>query len=338
MQPAVHTYPVVTFLLAGAFLLSIAVGAVFIPPAAMLPSLFGSSLSPEDADTYATILFRIRLPHSILIMLTGAALSGSGAAYQGLFRNSLADPYLIGVASGAGLGAVLAMTLNWPNDLLGFFTIPIAAFLGSSLTVLLVYQLARVGKTVPASTLILAGVAVSSFASALTSFIMLRSSSEVYRSLAWLMGSGTMSGWNPVIGVLPYILFGLGVLLTSGHALNTLQFGDDQAHSLGVNVERTKLWLILAASLTTAAAVSFSGIIGFVGLIVPHVVRILWGADYRHILPLSILCGAGVLLLADTLARVVMAPQVLPVGIITALAGAPFFLWLLKSVRDQVFG
>jgi iron complex transport system permease protein len=147
-----------------------------------------------------------------------------------------------------------------------------------------------------------------------------------------------MGGWDPVLAALPYILIGLGVLLASGHALNVLQFGDEQAHNLGLHVERTKLILILAASLSTAAAVSFSGVIGFIGLIVPHVIRILWGADYRRTIPLSILGGASMLLAADALARTVLAPQVLPVGIITALAGAPFFLWLLRGMRNQVFG
>jgi iron complex transport system permease protein len=205
-------------------------------------------------------------------------------------------------------------------------------------TVFLVYYLARVGKTVPATTMILAGVAVSSFATSLTSFLMLRSSGELHRAVSWLMGGGTMGGWDPVLASLPYILLGLGILLASGHALNVLQFGDEQAHNLGLHVERTKLILILAASLATAAAVSFSGVIGFVGLIVPHVVRILWGADYRRMIPLSIIGGASMLLAADALARTILAPQVLPVGIITALAGAPFFLWLLRSVRNQAFG
>jgi iron complex transport system permease protein len=331
-------YLFVALLLAGTFTLSVAVGSVFIPPAEVLSMLLGNADEVPNAALYSAILFKVRLPHTILILLTGAALSGSGAAYQGLFRNPLADPYLIGVASGAGLGAVFAMSANWPDSLLGFYAIPVAAFLGSTLTVFLVYQLSRVGKTVPATTMILAGVAISSFASALTSFLMLRSTTELRRALSWLMGGGTMGGWDPVMAIFPYIALGLGVLIISGHMLNVLQFGDEQAHSLGLHVERTKLWLILAASLATAAAVSFSGIIGFIGLIVPHVVRLLWGADYRHAIPLSILGGASILLAADTLARVVLAPQVLPVGIITALAGAPFFLWLLKNARNQAFG
>jgi iron complex transport system permease protein len=293
----------------------------------------------EIPAAFETIVMAIRLPHAILIALTGAALAGSGAAYQGLFRNPLADPYLIGVASGAGLGAVLAMVMRsstGPTSI-GLFTIPIGAFLGAILTVAIVYFLARSGKTLPTTTLILAGVAVGSFASALTSFLMLRSEGNIQRALAWLLGGSTLTGWNPVLVSLPYLGLGLGILIASGHILNVLQFGDEQAQQLGLPVERVKFVLILAASLTTAVAVSFSGIIGFIGLIVPHIVRILWSSDYRHLIPLSILGGATVLLLADMLARTIMTPQELPLGIITALAGAPFFLWVLRRAKNQAF-
>jgi iron complex transport system permease protein len=272
-----------------------------------------------------------------LIALTGAALAGSGAAYQGVFRNPLADPYLIGVASGAGLGAIAAMAIRWPQALLGLYAIPVAAFIGAILTVILVYSIARVGRSLPTTTLILAGVAVSSFATSLTSFLMLRSSSELRRAIAWLLGGSIMSGWGPVIAILPYLAIGLGALLLSGHALNVLQFGEDQAQQLGLPAEQVKALLLLAASLTTAAAVAFSGVIGFVGLIVPHIVRILWGSDYKRLIPLSILGGSTLLLLADLLARVVLAPQVLPVGIVTALAGAPFFLWVLQRAKKQTY-
>jgi iron complex transport system permease protein len=252
-----------------------------------------------------------------------------------LFRNPLADPYLIGVASGAGLGAVLAMALPLSAQLLGLYTVPVAAFIGALLTVAVVYLLARRGSYVPTTSLILAGVAVGAFATALTSFMMLRSEGELRRAIAWLLGGATFSGWEPVLAVLPYIAISLAALSLSGHALNVLQFGDEQAQQLGLPVERAKLFLILAASLAAAAAVSFSGIIGFVGLIVPHLVRLLWGGDYRRLIPLSILSGATLLLFADLIARVWMAPEVLPVGIVTALAGAPFFLWVLKRSTNR---
>jgi iron complex transport system permease protein len=334
-------------LLALALLLSIAIGTVVIPLpdlAHLLLNRLSSGMfalpSGEGTQVYETILFQIRLPHSALIALTGAALAGSGAAYQGLFRNPLADPYLIGTASGAGLGAVIAMTFiplsaNFP----GIYTIPAAAFSGALVTVALVYILARTGRFLPTATLILAGVAVGSFASALTSFLMLRSEGELRRALAWLLGGSISSGWTPVLAALPYILLSLVILAFSGHALNVLQFGDEQARQLGLPVERAKVVLIGAATLGTAAAVSFSGVIGFIGLIVPHLARLLWGPDFRRIVPLSIIGGASALLLADLLARLVLSPEQLPVGVVTALAGGPFFIWVLRHApkRNQVF-
>jgi len=319
-------------------ILSVAIGPVWIPPGTVLSLLaerLAGQLPAQASEVFATILFEIRLPHALLIVLTGAALAGSGAGYQGLFRNPLADPYLIGVASGAGLGAVIAMSIRWPADLLGLYVIPAAAFVGALATVLVVYSLARYGKSLPTTTLILAGVAISSFATSLTSFLMLRSNEELRRATGWLLGGSLMSGWQPVLAVLPYVLIGLAVLAASGHALNVLQFGEEQASQMGLPAERVKLVLVLAASLTAASAVAFSGIIGFIGLIVPHLVRLLWGADYRRLIPLSILSGGTALLIADLLARVVLPPQVLPVGIVTALAGAPFFLWVLRRAKNQ---
>jgi len=328
-------------LLLAALILSVGVGPVFIPPGSalriLLDGLPGVILTPDWPDTFAAILYKVRLPHTALVMLTGAALGGSGAAYQGVFRNPLADPYLIGVASGAGLGAVTAMAVSWPASLLGMYAIPVAAFAGAVATVGLVYTMARVGSTLPTTTLILAGVAVSSFASSLSSLLMLRSNEEIRRALGWLLGGSLLGGWEPVWAVLPYILVGLGLLTASGHALNVLQFGEDQAQQLGLPAERVKLFILLAASLTTAAAVAFSGVIGFIGLITPHIARMVWGHDYRLLTPLSILGGASMLLLADVLARLVMAPEVLPVGIVTALAGAPFFLWVLRRSKNQAF-
>ncbi len=330
-----------SLLLLGALLLSVAVGSVFIPPAdlwAIFTSALGGSPLPAGIpQSFAAILFSLRLPRTILIALSGAALSGSGAAFQGLFRNPLADPYLVGVASGAGLGAVIAMSVRWPYTTLGLFATPAAAFTGGVLTVLIVYELARVRRTVPATNLILAGVAVSSFATAASSFLMINATGDLRRALVWLLGGSTLSGWDPVLALLPYVALGLGLLLTTGHALNVLQFGDEQAQQLGLPVERTRLLVIGAATLTTAAAVAFSGIIGFVGLVVPHILRLVGGGDYRRLLPLSILCGASFLLIADVLARVVMAPQELPVGIVTALAGAPFFLWILRRAKALNF-
>jgi iron complex transport system permease protein len=297
--------------------------------------LWQALIGITGSETFRTILWNIRMPRTALIALSGAALAGSGAAYQGLFRNPLADPYLIGVASGAGLGAVLAMSINWPYTALGLMAVPAAAFVASLLTVFLVYSFARVGASVPTTNLILAGVAVSSFATSLTSFLMLRSTGELRRAMSWLLGGVSLTSWGAIWTLVPYLAIGLTTLILSGHALNLLQFGDDQASQLGLDVRRAKTVIIVAASLVTAAAVSFAGIIGFIGLVVPHVIRLWWGVDYRRIIPLSILGGASALLLADVLARIVIAPQELPVGIVTALAGAPFFLWILRRAKRQ---
>ncbi|HEY6072735.1 MAG TPA: iron ABC transporter permease, partial [Anaerolineales bacterium] len=217
----------------------------------------------------------------------------------------------------------------------GLLAIPMASFLGALLTVFVVYSLARVGHTIPTTNLILAGVAFSSFATSLTSFLMLRSTGEVRRALGWLLGGVSQSGWTAILAILPYLLIGLGILLFSGHALNLLQFGDEQAQQLGLDVTRTKTVLLVASSLAAAAAVAFSGIIGFIGLVVPHIVRLWNGPDHRQLVPLSILVGAAALLASDVLARVLLAPQEIPVGIITALAGAPFFLWVLRRSKNQ---
>ncbi len=326
-------------LLLAALVLNAALGAVDIPPG-LLVRLAGHRLLGFPREVAApgymvTILFDLRLPHTALMALTGMALGVSGAAYQGLFRNPLAGPYLIGVASGAGLGAVVALSLFWPTHWLGMYTVPAAAFVGALLTVMLVYTLARVDGYLPPQTLILAGVALSALASAVSSFLMLRSEGDVRRALTYLLGGAPLAGWGPVVAMLPYAGLGTLALLTSGHALNVLQFGEEQAHQLGLPVETAKRGILLAASLTTAAAVAFAGIIGFLGLMVPHLVRLLFGPDYRRVLPLSALNGATALLLFDLMARLALRPQSLPIGIVTAMAGAPFFLWILHRTKSQ---
>jgi iron complex transport system permease protein len=330
-------YLVVFSLLVLAFVLSVALGAVTIPPGSALRILLSKISGLESAASwpgyFETIIWDLRLPHAILVGLTGAALAGSGAAFQGLFRNPLADPYLIGVASGAGLGAIIIMSL--PQ--VGRYLVPVGAFLGGLGTIIAVYQLAKVGQIVPLTTLILAGVAIGSFTSALTSFLMLISDEMVLQAMGFLLGGSTVTGWEPLIIALPYFAVGLATLVLSGHSLNVLQFGEEQAKQLGLSVEKVKLFIIISASLTTAAAVSFSGVIGFVGLVVPHMIRIVWGGDYKKLIPLSIVGGAVTLLLSDIVARTVMAPGYLPVGIVTALIGAPFFLWILRKAKKEVF-
>jgi iron complex transport system permease protein len=331
----VRPYVVSIALLAGAVLLSIAVGSVFIPPAEVVRILFGQVPLSAQGDVYQAIVTELRLPRMVMLILVGAALAGSGGAFQGLFRNPLADPYLIGVAAGAGLGAIIAMTYKGPSSTLGLFLIPLAAFITGVLTVFLVYELARVGKTVPVTNLILAGVAASSFATALTSFVMINATGELRRAVVWMLGGATLTGWPAVFAIFPYILLGLTVLLAMGHPLNVLQFGDEQAQQLGMRVGTARILIVAAATLATAAAVAFAGIIAFVGLVVPHIIRLAWTSDYRHLLPLSMIGGAAMLLISDVIARTVVAPQVLPVGIVTALIGAPFFFWVLRRAKQQ---
>jgi iron complex transport system permease protein len=337
---AKHPFITTVALLVIATIASVMVGSVFISPLTLL-QVIARRLANLDLtsaqQTVSVILFQLRLPRTVLVALTGAALAGSGGAYQGLFRNPLADPYLIGVASGAGLGAIIAMSIHWPYTFGGLLVVPVAAFLAAIATVILVYSLARVGRTAPTTNLILAGVALGAFATAVTSFLMLRSQGDLHQAIAWLLGGGNLGGWYPILACLPYILIGLVVLVAMGHTLNVLQFGDEQAQQLGIPVEKVRWIIIIAASLTTAAAVAFSGIIGFVGLIIPHIIRLAWGTDYRRLLPLSIISGAWLLLLADVLARVAIAPQEIPVGIVTALCGAPFFLWILRRAKSQAF-
>jgi iron complex transport system permease protein len=324
-----------------AVLLGVAVGAVSIPIPAVVHLLFSRMLpfpvAASYPETFSTILFSIRLPRVALMALTGAALASAGATYQGLFRNPLADPYLVGVASGAGLGATLVIAIGLPATMLGLMAVPVGAFVGGVLTVTLVVMIARVGRVTPVTTMLLAGIAVGSFATAVTTFWMLRSPEGLRRAFNWLLGGYAGGGWAPVWIVLPYLMVGLAVLQLNARALNVLQLDEEQARQLGLNVERLKLILVGAATLMTAAAVAFGGLIGFVGLVVPHGLRILGGPDYRRLIPLSALGGAAFLIFADLIARTVFAPQELPVGVITALTGAPFFVFLLRRLKRAVF-
>ncbi len=287
--------------------------------------------------TTETIILEIRLPRVILAGLVGAALAIAGATYQGLFRNPLADPYLIGVAQGASLGAVIGFLLpfNWHG--MGFGIIPLLAFTGALISVAIVYNLARVGKTVPVTTLILAGVALGALWGSIVSYLIITSGEKMHGILFWLMGSFALSEWSEVKIVLPYVVVGVVIILLYSRSLNVMQLDEEQAQQLGINVEKVKLILLAAATLITAAAVCFVGTIGFVGIIIPHAVRLVWGPDYRFLLPLSVLSGAILLILADLVARTVLAPTEIPIGVITAVCGAPFFLYLLRRKKRAVF-
>ncbi len=302
----------------------------------LLSRLPGVDIDNGIPGTLSTIVIDIRLPRIILAGLVGAALSTAGATYQGLFRNPLADPYLIGVAQGAALGAVIGFIFHFSGPV-GLGSVPLLAFCGGLLSAVVLYGLARVGKTLPMTTVILAGVAMGAFLAAITSFLLINSGENLHGILTWLMGGFSTSNWNEVYVLLPYVLLSLVPIYLYGRPLNLIQMDEEQAQQLGVNVEKVKLIMLLSATLITAAAVSFAGSIGFVGIIIPHAVRLIWGPDYRFLLPLSTVVGAIFLILADTLARTVMGAAEVPVGVITALFGAPFFLYLLRQKKRVVF-
>ncbi len=324
-----------------AIILGVAIGSVPIPPRIItdliLDRLHITNITIEDISKYSTILFDIRMPRVALMALTGAALATAGATYQGLFRNPLADPYLVGVASGAGLGATIAITTNLNANPLGISIITMAAFTGGIITVGIVVLAARVAKTTPVTTMLLAGIAIGSFATAATTLLMLRRPDGLQRAFNWMLGAYLGGGWIPVKIMIPYMVLGCLLIFTNARALNVFQLGEEQAQQLGIHVERLKIILIAAATLMTASAVAFGGLIGFVGLIVPHALRILTGPDYRRLLPCCLLGGASFLVLSDLAARNIMAPQELPVGIITALTGTPFFIFLLRKLKRSVF-
>jgi iron complex transport system permease protein len=298
------------------------------------PEISGATLSLESLET---IILDIRLPRILLAGLVGAALAVAGATYQGLFRNPLADPYLLGVASGAGLGATVAMLIPFTLAWMTFGAVPLFAFIGATGAVIVVYLLARVGKTLPATTLILAGVALGAFLASITSYLMTVSGEELHGIVFWLLGGLSLTKWSEVWVVLPCVLAGLGVILIHARPLNVMQLDEEQAQQLGINVERVKLILLGAATLITSSAICFTGLIGFVGIIVPHAVRLVWGPDHRFLLPLSTLVGAIFLILTDTLAHTLIPPTEVPVGVITAFCGAPFFLYLLRRRKGLAF-
>lgn len=312
--------------------LALSVGSVQVAPADIIRALW-AGLAGKMESAGDTIIWQVRLPRVLLAGLVGGSLALAGVAYQGLFRNPLADPYLLGVASGAGFGATLVLALSASVPLLARLGVPLAAFAFGLATVTAVLLLARQGRTVPLVSLILAGVVVGSTLAAATSFLLLGAREQASGILAWLLGSFALSSWQKIGAVAPLMALAATAVLLSSRALNLLQLGDDQAIQLGLRVEVFKYGLIIAATLATAAAVSVAGIIGFVGLIVPHAVRLAFGPDHRTLVPLSLLWGATFLVLADLLARSVMSPSELPVGIITALVGGPFFLYLLRSSR-----
>lgn len=290
-----------------------------------------ASLSAQQES----ILWSLRVPRVVLGALVGGTLAVAGAAYQGTFRNPLADPYLLGAAAGAELGATLAISLLPGRTVLGVNLVAVAAFVGAGLAVAGAYVLGRsAGGVRSVTSLILAGVAIASFLTAVQTYVQQRRADQIRQVYAWLLGRLQTAGWQGVLLVLPYVAICIAVVLAHRRVLDVLQFGDDEAASLGVRPGRVRLWVVVAATLGTAAVVAVGGAISFVGIIVPHTVRLLVGRSYRVVVPLSLGLGAAFLVLVDTAARTVVAPAELPIGVITAIVGAPFFVVVLRSTRE----
>ncbi len=296
-----------------------------------LPGLVSSLTPTEEA-----ILWEIRVPRVVLAALVGAMLAVAGATYQGVFRNPLADPYLLGVAAGAGLGATVAIA-DLPEGLRGQRALPAAAFVGGVVAVLLTYGVGRSARRErDAATLVLAGVTVAAFFTAWQTFVQQQNSETLQQVYSWILGNIPSSGWADVVLILPYVAVALVVILSLRRVVDVLSLGDDEAAALGVDVRRVRLALVAAATLGTAAAVAVSGLIGFVGIIVPHAIRLVSGVGYRALLPLSVVVGAGFLVLADVIARTALSPAEIPLGVVTAFFGAPFFALVLRTTRGGV--
>ena len=320
-------------------LVAASIGSVGISPYSTLlialsrvPFIDISQTWPESWDT---ILWKLRFPRVVLALIVGAALSVSGATFQGLFRNPLADPYLIGVASGASLGATIVFLTGIPFSYGNISILPIASFVGGLIAVSVAYGIAVRSSNTHLTTLILAGVAIGSFATAISSLLMIKSDPDLRVVLSWILGGFIKAQWSHSLFLIPYLIPGLVVTFAYSRILNTMQLDEEYASSLGVNIERTKKILILVATMMTAAVVSFSGLIGFVGLVAPHVARLIWDSDFRTLIPMAAIVGGCFLVIADLVARTILSPGEIPVGIVTALCGAPFFIYLLLRNRQD---
>ena len=309
-------------------LYGIAAGAVTIPMRDIVKA-FGLIFAHDHNDTGYTILFTLRLPRVLLAMAVGASLSLAGAGFQGFFRNPLADPYVIGASSGAALGAALAIVLSLPSA--GpVSSVSLCAFAGALMATFLAFGLSRfAGDPPPSVALLLAGTALSAFFSALLSLVLVLKDKDMHRVYYWLLGGLGMSSWTELVTMVPIMLLGTGLVFLASRPLDILIQGDDVAHSLGIDVRRLRFLVATGSSLAAAAAVASAGIIGFVGLIAPHAMRIIVGPNHRRLLPAAALGGALLVLIADIVARRIAAPLELPIGIITSIIGAPFFITLL---------
>ncbi|MBU5425887.1 iron chelate uptake ABC transporter family permease subunit [Tissierella pigra] len=287
----------------------------------------------DISKSHETIIWSIRLPRVLLGALVGASLSMTGAAFQGIFKNPMADPYVIGISSGAALGASIAIILGINISFMNLSTISIFAFIGALSAVFTVYNIARIKNKVPVTTLLLAGIAIGQFLTAIMSFLMVIYSKDMAKIIYWTMGSLAGKGWTPLISITIPVVISMTGIGFFARDLNIMLIGEESAQSLGIDVERTKVYILILGSFLVSMVVSVSGIIGFVGLIIPHIVRIVLGPDNRILLPSSALVGAIFMIFADTIARTIISPVEIPVGIITALFGGPFFLYLLRKSK-----
>lgn len=314
-----------------AMVVALAFGPVALPAGDVVRELLG--FDTDLTATQRTVLWEIRLPRVVLGLLVGSTLAISGASYQGAFRNPLADPYLLGAAAGAGLGVTLVIVGQAEGATPPVGT-PVAAFIGALAAVALTYLLGMAGSArVSTASLILAGVAVATFLTAAQTYVQQRNQDTIRDVYNWILGRLSTAGWGEVTLVLPYVFVSTAVLLAHRRRLDVLAVGDDEAATLGLHARRTRLIIVVAASLGTAAAVAVSGLIAFVGIIVPHAVRLLAGASHRVILPLSFLFGGAFLVLTDVLARTVASPAEIPIGVVTAFLGAPFFVLVLRTSK-----
>lgn len=333
-QNRIIAYSIAAIFLIISILLGISIGTVSVPILTIL-KIIGVKLLPfisfDQIDPmYANIVMNIRLPRVLLAGLVGAALAIAGAAFQGLLRNPLADPYTLGVSSGASVGAVVTLYFQLSLPFIGPFTLPLLSILFSFLTIFFVLTFARkIEPTMKVETIILTGIIFSSFLGALISLMIALTGEELRQIIGWLLGSVSMRGWDYIKIILPFFILGTIILMLNAKELNAMSFGEERAHHLGVNVQKRKLIILTAGSILTGAAVAVSGTIGFVGLVIPHLSRLLWGPDHMHLLPLSILTGSGFLILADLISRTIISPTELPIGVITALMGAPVFAIIL---------
>lgn len=298
----------------------------------------GVSIDSVDS-MYVNIVWNIRLPRVLLAGFVGASLAIAGAAFQGLLRNPLADPYTLGVSSGASVGAVVTIFFGLSFPFIGSFTLPLLSIVSSFITIFVVLYFARrIDRAMRVETIILTGVIFSSFLGALISLMIALTGEELRQIIGWLLGSVSMRGWDHVKIIVPFFLIGSIILLVHAKELNAMSFGEDQAKHIGVDVERKKMNILIAGSILTGAAVAVSGTIGFVGLVIPHFVRLLWGPNHIHLLPLSTLAGGSFLILADLVSRTIISPSELPIGVITALIGAPIFAVILMKSRMERSG